>query len=161
MAWTTNPVMSWRSTTGTVIRLSDHGRSPLSENIERIENKNRMADGTLRRYTVAKKRSWSCSWDSLPSTNNAPVGNLKTADGGMAGEDLENWARDNDGIFRLILRRGSAIDKAAPNPAEGLLPYQDADFYIANVMITEFDKEVVKRGRYVDLWDLSVTLEEV
>ena len=54
MPWTTNSIMSWRSEAGTIIRVTDHGRGPLSENIERIENRTRMADGTLRRYTVAK-----------------------------------------------------------------------------------------------------------
>ena len=159
MAWTTNSIMSWRSSLGTIVRLSDHNRSPLQEGIERIENKQRMADGTLRRYSVAKKRTWSVDWKSLPSSNNV-VGALKTADGGMAGEDIENWHNSIDGAFRMILRRGSAKDKVTPNPAEGLLPYTDSDFYIVNVMITDFDKDVVKRGR-VDLWDLSITLEEV
>lgn len=159
MAWTSNPIMSWRSAAGTVIKVTDHGRSPLSENIERIENRQRMADGTLRRYTVAKKRSWSCSWKNIPSDNDV-AGGMKTVDGGMAGDDIENWVRDTDGIFRMILRRGSAVDMVAPNPAEGLIPYNDGNFYIVNVMVTEFDKEVTKRGR-VDLWDLSITLEEV
>jgi len=131
----------------------------LSETIERIENKQRMADGTLRRYSIAKKRTWSCSWDLLPSSNNV-VGALKTADLGLSGEEIEVWANTVDVPFRMILRRGSARDLATPNPAEGLLPYSDANFYIANVMITDFDKDIVKRGR-IDLWNVSITLEEV
>lgn len=160
MSWTTNSVMSWRTAAGTVVRLSDHGRSPLSENWERIETKQRMADGTLRRYSVAKKRTWSCSWDNLPSSNNI-VNGLHTVDGGMAGEDIETWVNTIDTPFRMILRRGSAVDLVTPNPAEGLLPYQDANFYIANVMITEWDKEVSKRGKLADLWNVSITLEEI
>lgn len=160
MAWTTNSIMSWRTAAGTISRLSDHGRSPLSEDWERIETKTRMADGTLRRYSVSKKRTWSCSWDNLPSSNNI-VGGLHTVDGGMSGEDIELWVNTIDTPFRMILRRGSAVDLSTPNPADGLLPYQDANFYIANVMITEYDKEVSKRGKLADLWNVSITLEEV
>ena len=151
--------MSWVSAAGTVIKVTDHGRSALNEDYERIENKQRMADGTLRRYVVAKKRTWSCSWDLIPSSNNVALG-IKTADGGMSGEDIENWVKNTDGAFRMVLRRGSAKDVATPNPAEGLLPYSDANFYICNVMVADFDKEVAKRGR-VDFWNLSITLEEV
>jgi hypothetical protein len=162
MAWTTNSIMSWRTPgTGTIVRVSDHGRSTLSEDWERIETKTRMADGTLRRYSVSKKRTWSCSWTGLPSTNNI-VGGLHTVDGGMAGEDIELWVNTINVPFRMILRRGSAEPIVTPpNPADGLLPYQDANFYIANVMITEYNKEVVKRGKLADLWDVSITLEEV
>lgn len=152
--------MSWRSPAGTIVKVSDHGRSALSEDWERIETKTRMADGTLRRYSVAKKRIWSCSWTNLPSTNLIANG-FHTVDSGMAGEDIETWVNTVDVPFRMILRRGSARDLATPNPAEGLLPYQDANFYIVNVMITDFDKEVVKRGKLADLWDISITLEEV
>ncbi len=159
MGWTTNSIMSWRNAAGTVVRLSDHNRSPLSEDYERIETLTRMADGTLRRYSVAKKRTWTVSWELLPSSNSIS-GGMKTADLGMAGEDIEAWHKSTDGAFRMILRRGSAKDITTPNPAEGLLPYEDANFYICNVMITQFDKSVAKRGR-VDLWDCSVTLEEI
>jgi hypothetical protein len=60
----------------------------------------------------------------------------------------------------LVLRRGSAKDLATPNPADSALPYQDSNFYITKVMISDYNKEVTKRGR-VDLWSLSITLEEV
>lgn len=159
-SWTENAMMWWRNSGGTLVKVSDHGRSSLQEGVERFETLTRMADGTLRRYSVAKKRTWSVSWENLPSTN-LLAGGLHTVDAGMAGEDLENWMNTYDGSFRMVLRRGSARDVATPNPAEGLIPYKDANFYIVNVMITEFDKEVVKRGRLADLWDVSVTLEEV
>lgn len=158
--------MSWKENTlvhfniaNTLYKLSDHNRSPLSEDIERIENKKRMADGTLRRYSVAKKRTWSCSWDLLPSTNSVATG-IKTVDGGMAGEDLERIHNTYNEPFRMILRRGSAKGKTIPTPSEPALPYRDNDFYIVNVMISDFSKEVIKRGK-VDLWNVSITLEEV
>lgn len=152
--WTTNLIMEWNGT-----KVADHGRAPLSQNTERIGIDKRMADGTLRRQHVAVKKSWQTSWENLPSTNSKPNG-MKTAGGGMAGEDIEEFYYNTPGKFRLVLRRGSAIDKVTPNPSEAALPYEDDDFYICNVMLTEFSKEIRKRG-VVDLWSVSITLEEV
>lgn len=159
MAWTDNAIMFWADSAGTFRKVTDHNRSELNESTERIENKQRMADGTLRRYSVTKKRTWSADWTMIPSTNSKANG-ITTADGGWAGEDVENFHNITDGAFRMILRRGSAQGKTAPTPADSALPYRDSDFYIVKVMISDFSKSVVKRG-IVDFWDMSITLEEV
>lgn len=140
MVWTTNTIMYWHD--GSVFqKVTDHNRSPLSWDVERIERKQRMVDGTLRRHTVAKKRTWSCSWEMLPNTN-AGTG-LHTADGGMAGEDIEAFHNSKDAEFQMQLREG------------------DGTILTVTVMISEFSKEVTKRGPNTDLWSLSITLEEV
>lgn len=159
MSWKNNPIMTWKIG-NTIYKVSDHNRSSLKEDVDRIENKTRMADGTLRRYVVAKKRTWSCSWENLPSRN--VEGGLKTADGHMTGEQLQEIARTQDGPFRLILRNGSARGVLAePNPSDTALPYSDDNFYVVNVMISDFSKEVVKRGVKTDLWNVDISLEEV
>lgn len=152
MSWKENALLYW-DVEGSLKKVTDHNRSALSEEIERIENKKRMADGTLRRYSVAKKRTWSCSWDMLPSTNDI-AGGMTTADGGLAGEDIERIHNTVNTPFRMVLRRGSAKGIATV-PA-----VSDDNFYIVNVMISDYSKEVVKRGK-VDLWKISITLEEV
>lgn len=152
--WKDNAIMSWAGT-----KVTDHGRQALSESVERVGMDKRMADGTLRRMHVSNKRTWNVSWDNLPSVNTV-TGGYKTVDGGMSGDDIENFYYANPGKFRMVLRRGSAKDVVTPNPAESALPYEDANFYIVNVMFTEFSKEVRKRGT-VDFWNISVTLEEV
>lgn len=139
--------------------ITDHGRSPLQMSTERIGTDKRMADGTLRRQHIGVKRSWQVSWENLPSTNTVSTG-MKTADGGWSGEQMESFYYSTPGKFRMVLKRGSAINKAVPTVADSALPYSNADFYICNVMMSEFSKEVVKRGK-VDLWSVSVTLEEV
>lgn len=154
MSWKNNPIMTWDGQ-----KVSDHGRASLSQDAERIGSDRRMHDGTLRRMHKAVKRTWSTSWENLPSTNTAVRG-MKTADGGMSGSEMEAFYNTHPGKFRMILRRGSAKNKTVPTVAESALPYEDADFYIVNVMLTEFSKEVIKRGAS-DLWSVSVTLEEV
>lgn len=152
--WQDNTIMTWNGN-----EISDHGRQALSQSTERIGTDKRMADGTLRRQHIGIKRTWQVAWDNLPSTNSVSTG-YKTVDGGWAGEDIEAFYYSTPGKFRMVLRRGSAINKTIPNPLDSALPYQDSDFYICNVMLTDFSKEVHKRGK-VDFWNLSVTLEEV
>lgn len=153
--WRTNAIMEWSGN-----KITDHGRGPLQMNTERIGSDKRMADGTLRRMHVGIKRSWSISWDNLPSTNTVSSG-YKTADGGWSGEQIENFYYTTPGRFRMVLRRGSAISLATPSGASSLgAAYSDNNFYGVDVMLTDFSKEVKKRGA-VDFWTVSVTLEEV
>lgn len=140
MAWTDNAIMFWHNGT-TFVKVTDHGRGPLNVSVERIERTNRMVDGTLRRYTVSKKHGWDTSWENIPSTNLKATG--KTADLGMAGEDIEAFHNANDGAFQMQLRRG------------------DGTVETFTVMITDFSKEISKRGPNVDLWNLSISLSEV
>lgn len=156
MSWKTNPIMEWYDTRTTVngvanpnknkwVKISDHGRSPLSISVERIENKQRMADGTLRRYVVSKKRTFDCSWENFPDRDGAFLAN------GQAGQWMEDFHNDQDSSFRMRLRSGEDQGKATT----------DASIEEVNVMIVDFSKEVVKRGPAFDLWTIDISLEEV
>lgn len=143
MTWKDNPIMFWwDATAGAYKKVTDHNRSPLSVTFESIERKQRMANGTMRKYVVARKRSWSCSWEMVPSTNSQPTG-LQTVDGGMAGEDIEAFYKANTGAFNMQLHDG------------------DGGIETVLVMISDFSKEIEKRGPRVDLWNIDITLEEV
>lgn len=155
MDWTTNTIMMWGAS-----KVSDHSRGPLDVTTERIGTDKRMANGTLRRHHVGIKRTWAISWASIPSINDGGTGYMKTADGGMAGRDIEDFVYANPGKFRMVLKNGSASGVTTPTVAEGSLPYEDDNFYMANVMITDFSHQIIKRG-VVDLWSVNVTLEEV
>ena len=61
--WTPNTIMLWDGN-----KITDHGRQSLNMSVERIGTDTRMADGTLRRFHVGNKRTWSTSWDMIPST---------------------------------------------------------------------------------------------
>lgn len=156
-----NPIMEWSTdplsdTTPTWYKITDHGRAPLNISYERIENKQRMANGYMRRYTVAKKRVWNLSWENLPSVDTPFLA------GGQPGEWMQNFHDTNNGAFFMRLRRGSDIELT--NPLDGL--DSDDPLVIAGtprgirVMITDFSKEVVKRGIAFDLWHIEMNLEE-
>lgn len=147
MSWKTNPIMEWWDVRGTPawVKITDHNRSPLSVNVERFETNTRMSDGTLRRYYVTKKRTWSCSWENLPSEEGTLLAN------GKAGSWMEDFHDETNGSFLMRLRKGADVNKNVT----------DATIEEVRVMITDFSKEVTKRGPNTDLWSLDITLEEV
>ena len=153
MSWKDNAMMWWNGN-----KITDHNRSPLDESVEQLGTDTRTANGTLRRHTIARKRTWSCSWENLPSR--AVNGYIKPADGGWSGAQMEDFYYANTGAFRLALRNGSASGMSLPNPTDAQLPFDNDHFYIARVMFTEFSKEIIKRGPGVDYWNISVTMEE-
>jgi len=148
MTWQNNPIMEWWDVRGTPqwVKITEHNRSPLSVSWERLESKQRMADGTMRRYVNGKKRTWSCSWENLPSEDTGLLVN------GEDGNWMEQFHFDTDGSFLMRLRAGSNANTAT----NALPPAQEV-----RVMITDFSKEVTKRGPTTDLWSLSISLEEV
>jgi hypothetical protein len=116
--------------------VTDHNRQPLNIDVERIEKKQRMANGTLRKYIVADKRSFSTSWQMLPKLS------TQTVDGFWGAEEIEVFYNTVSGSFSLELTDG------------------DGEVYTYTVMFSDFSKVVVKRGG-VDFWEISLSMEEV
>lgn len=143
--WKTNPIMEWSTDGTTWNQITDHGRDPLQVSIERIENAQRMADGTLRRYVVAKKHTFTCSWSNIPSVAGTHLAN------GQPGSYIENWHDTVNGPFYMRLRAGSDRDTT----------FTGLNGIVYTVMVTDFSKEVAKRGFTYDMWNLDITLEEV
>ena len=109
------------------IILSDDNRGPISFDIERIENRERMINGRMRSFHVADKLSISTSWDMLPSRSYAlrpdfaiessqdpaatagrsdMYGNNQfeyTTDGGAGGVEILNWYENHSGSFWVYL----------------------------------------------------------
>lgn len=46
--------------------VTDHNRSELGIDPERIESRKRMANGTMRKYFVADKHTFTVSWNDIP-----------------------------------------------------------------------------------------------
>jgi hypothetical protein len=124
-------IMKWNGNS-----ITEHNRSELNIGVNRIENSKRMANGTLRKYIIADKREFSCSWSMLPD---ATVG---TVDGKWGGSAIETFYNTTPGAFTLTITNGAGV----------------ATNY--TVMITEFSKVINKRGKY-DAWDIDITMEEV
>lgn len=116
--------------------ITEHNRKPLSIDTDPIQSDKRMANGRLRRYTVARKKKFSVSWDMLPKGVSFAV------DGKWAGGAMEAFYESNPGSFTLEI---TDIDATTST-------YQ--------VMFTDFSKEITKRGAQ-DFWSISVSMDEV
>jgi hypothetical protein len=153
--------------------LSDHNRSELRFSPKRIEQRQRTINGRMRSYHIADKLEISFSWENLPSRsynespefNSTGVSALKgtqseyTSDGAAGGVDILDWYETHKGPFWMFL----AYDKYS-NFENTEDPYAHLNQYnqIVQVYISDFNYTVVKRGATNhDLWNISVTLEEV
>ena len=151
------------------IILSDHNRGDMQFNTQRIEQRQRTINGRMRSYHIADKLTMSVSWSMLPSRGYSGLPNFNsagvspsegstteyTADGGAGGVELLDWYETHQGPFFMYL----AYDKYT-NLEEytGLNKYNQ----IIEVYFADFNYSVVKRGATNhDLWNISVTLEEV
>lgn len=152
--------------------LSDHNRSELAFSQERIENRQRMINGSMRSYHIADKTRVSWDWEMLPSRsfNKDPNFNQQTgkptasgltdytADGGAGGVELLDWYENHQGPFWMMLAYDKYNDFSGPEKFDYLSQYNQ----IIQVYFASFDYNVVKRGgTNHDMWNISVTLEEV
>lgn len=131
MAFSYNPLMAWNTHD-----ITDHNRSELEVANDAIENKQRMVNGTMRKYYVTTKRTFSCSWDMLPKAA------AKTVGGFWGGDDIVNFYETTKGAFTLLLTDADTTTESV------------------QVMFSDFSKTIVKRAGH-DYWNISVTLEEV
>ena len=153
--------------------LSDHNRGELNFTPTRIEQRQRTINGRMRSYHIADKLTMSVSWNNLPSRGyyqnagfdadgKSPYKNATgefTSDGGAGGVELLNWYETHTGPFWMFLAYDKYSNFGDDNAAFGHLAQYNQ---IIQVYIADFSYSVVKRGgANHDLWNISVTLEEV
>lgn len=151
--------------------LSDHGRSELSIEKERVENRKRTINAHMRSYHIADKKNISWSWEMLPSRafSGNPIFGVETGkqtsisveytiDGGAGGVDLIDWYENHPGSFYMLL----AYDKFNEF---NTLPYTHLNKYneIIEVYFSSFNYDVVRRGstNTHDFFNIDIALEEV
>jgi hypothetical protein len=84
---------------------------------------------------------------------------MYTSDGGAGGEEMLRWYNDNTGPFWVFLAYDRYTNFGDDNDAYTHLGQYNE---IVQMYITSFDYSVEKRGgENHDLWNVSVTLEEV
>jgi len=153
------------------IILSDHNRGEIAVGSNRIENRKRMINGTMRSYHIADKLNISWDWQLLPSrsysgnpnfnSNGYPASGLTeyTADGGAGGVDIVKWYEDHSGPFYMFMSydRHDKFDGQV-DEYDHLHQYND----VVEVYFSSFSFNIVKRGgSNFDFWNISVALEEV
>lgn len=116
-------------------QITDHNRSPLGITVTRIEEATRMANGTMRKFIIADKRTFSTDWSSVPHSADF------TVDGFWGKDEIENFYNTFPGSFELKLF------------------YGDGTSAVYNVFLTKYSAELDKRGTY-DMWKVTVEMEE-
>lgn len=149
-------------------QLTDHNRQEIDITPTLIEKESRMANGTLRKFVVAKKDIISVSWDFLPSKP-ASTGNATNdakfvvVDGNNAGSWMQSFYNANVGIpiyLRIVSSRHN-------DPTTGVAPvnstYASASTgeKIYQVFMTGFSRSVRKRNPVTDFVDITLEFTEV
>lgn len=124
-------------------KLSDHNRSEVEVSSMRIEESQRMANGTLRKFWVADKKAFSVSWSMLPSYR------TETVDGHWGAEDLREFYNSELGqdIFQIQLNFAK----------DGTEDFEKELYFVS---FTSCNFTLVKRGVNA-FWNVSLSMEEV
>lgn len=126
-------------------KVTDHNRSDFTINVERIEKITRTSNGTLRKNFIKDKRTFSTSWEMLPSYRTL------TVDGAWGAEDLRSFYTGEQGQSSFKIRL---------NIAKNGVSQESAGFEEYNVIITDMSFAIVKRGLQPH-WSVSINMDEV
>jgi hypothetical protein len=132
-------------TTQAWIKLTEHNRSEISMTIERIEQTQRMANGSLRKFFVADKKQFSVSWNMLPGTR------VYTVDNQWGALDLIEFYNSSEGQSTFDIRL---------NFAKSGTSQESSGYEQYTVSCTSFNATLIKRGE-VPFYNVSMTMEQV
>jgi len=157
-------------------KLTDDNRRPIKVAYEVIEKTNRMADGTLRRYVIARKHKITSSWQNVWSKT------ANSSDGNYAGAWMKSFYEANVFIPIYVRLTIASTNTQNINTTDGFIPtetvatnyvYTNGDTYVPsyvannsnnmtyNVFMTAFDYEVVKRNKDFDLVNINIEFTEI
>ena len=142
---------------GSWYKLSDHNRQPIGITYTLIEQTDRMANGTLRKYVVARKFVITANWKDFPTLDSNVVDYSPTNPKiGKAGSWIKAFYEGNYGnpvYVRLIMATEGSTQDGLPTGT-----YTDAQNaesvsqpYLA--FMTTFTYDVTKRRKATGLLD--------
>lgn len=156
--------------------LSDDNRSPIDFRPNRIETKERMANGRMRSYHIADKFTISTSWNMLPSRaydlnpdfnteGTSPSKNINnsefTTDGGAGGVELLDWYNKYTGSFWVYLSYDKYSNFSYEVSNDERFLNLNKYSQVVEVFFSSFDYSVEKRGgSNYDFWTVNLSLEE-
>jgi hypothetical protein len=130
--------LGWRN-------ITEHNRSEFAVDSMRIEQTQRMSNGTLRKFHIADKKRFGVSWGMLPTYRTL------TVDGYWGAEDLRTFYASDEGkgTFRIRINFAKdGVSQASSGYEEYTVSFTDCSFV------------VVKRGLQAH-WNVSMMMEEV
>jgi len=157
MAYSINAGISISLDGSTWYKLTDHNRDPIDVSPNIIEHANRMANGRMRKYVIATKKTISTSWTNLPSLSSNTVDNNKSS------AWLSEFYNANVFVPVYVKFTHSKVTK----PSTGQIP-DDSTFLEAvrgsetiQCYITKFDVKTKKRMYQYDYVDMNIEFTEI
>jgi hypothetical protein len=150
--------------------LTDHNRQPIQYAPQRIEQVQRMANGTMRKFVVANKAVYDTSWQAVPSASQTISSQSgvyfmpyqPTVDGKLGAAFMKAFYDAN--VLRPIwLKLTYAIDNATGTghvPSQLANPTTD-NHQILKVFMTDFRYTINKRFTLIDYVDVTMQFTEV
>jgi len=133
--------------TPTWTKVSEHNRSAINIDVDRIEKTQRMSNGSLRKIWIADKKNISSSWSSFPTYS------TMTVDGGMGAEDIR--------AFYLNKGKGTFKVKISYNAVSARDEILLASFTSCTFSISKRNVRSSSASVPQEFWDVSLSLEEV
>jgi hypothetical protein len=127
-------------------QLTEHNRSPISVDTERLEKTARMANGSLRKLFIADKKNVSTSWTMVPSYS------TMTVDGGWGAENIKDFylSAKGQGTFNVKIAYNSTRTETFA------ASFTSCSFNMIRRNVKENSADTAQA-----FWDVSIALEEV
>jgi hypothetical protein len=130
-------------------KLTDHNREPINISTEIIETQARMANGKMRKYIVAQKKTISVSWNYVPSKTS------ETVDKNYSAAWLESFYKSNVGSPIHLKVVASELDSSG-----NFVTAQNAS-EVYTVFMEKFSKSIINRTKVSDYVSMSIDFTEV
>ena len=136
-------------------KITEHNRAEVPVNINRIEKTQRMANGLLRKYWIADKKSISASWNMLPSRSDM------TVDGGWGAVDMQEFyslATKGRSSFKVKIVYGQKVvnNVKVERSEEFVAVFSQCSFTVLKRNVKEKTADAAQ-----EFWSVSISLEEV
>ena len=155
---------------GTWYPLTDHNRDPIQYSPQRIEQVQRMANGTMRKMVIANKSIYDVTWKNVPtatqtisSQSGFNIPSYKPTVDGNYGAGFIKAFHDTYVFQPVWIKLTFATDSATGNshvPSKLASP-STGNHQIINAFITDFKYTINKRLTYLDYVDVTLQFTEV
>lgn len=146
-------------------KLTDHNRGSIDITPTLIEKESRMANGTMRKYVVAKKDTISTSWDFVPGKSDCIV------DGNYGGSWLTAFYNANCSlpIYVRVIRAKHTDPAINTVPSDNTYTAAQSVQYAQGTngykeyraFITNFSSTIVKRTKVTDYLNMTIEFTEI
>jgi hypothetical protein len=146
--------------------LTDHNRAPIVYTPQRLEQVQRMADGTMRKFVVANKDVFDVSWSFIPAASTTlGTGNAAfkpTVDGNYGAAFMKAFYEQYvfTPVYLKILYANDNATGTAFNSSQ-TQSNTGTGIDTIQVFMTDFSMTIINRFTYTDYVDVKMQFTEV